>query len=105
MDKITIDVGVYTALETDLTGFDFTGITKVILTIKNAPSPQSPVLFEQEFAEPKVYNVVIPPEVSLRLTDQAVYDFVKVLTDGKTYKNGDNGIIELRKGVGDDANH
>lgn len=105
MDKITIDVGVHTALEINLTEFDFTGVSKVIFTIKNVANTQYPALFTQEFTEPKLYQVVIPPEVSMKLTDQAVYDFVKVLTDCKTYKNGDNGIIELRKGVGDDANH
>lgn len=100
MDKITIDVGVHTALEIDLTEFDFTGVSKVIFTIKNVANTQYPALFTQEFTEPKLYQVVIPPEVSLKLTDQAVYDFVKVLTDGKTYKNGENGKIELRRGVG-----
>lgn len=101
MDTITIDVGVYTALEIDLSRFDFTGIAKLVLTAKNFPSRHMPVAFTREFTEPKVYNIVITPEESLKLNDGAVYDFTKVLTDDKVYKNGDNGKIELRRGVGD----
>lgn len=100
MDTITIDVGVYTALEVDLTEFDFTGISKVIMTVKNLTSLDTPTIFTREFTEPKVYRVVVSPEESAKLIKGAVYDFNKVLVDGKTYKNGDNGKIELRKGCG-----
>ena len=100
MDTITIDVGVYTALEIDLTEFDFTGISKVVMTFKNVPSLDTPAVFTREFVEPKVHRVVITPEESLKLIQDAAYDFAKVLIDGKTYKNGDNGKIELRKGCG-----
>lgn len=103
MQQIRIDVGVYTALEIDLSGFDFTGIKKLILTAKNSPLETSAVLFEREYTEAKVYTEYITPEESKKLVNGAVYDFVKELTDGKRLKMGDNGKIELRKGCGQNA--
>ena len=100
MNTITIDMGVYTAIEVDLSDFDFTGVSKVVMSFKNNPGSDSPVLFTREFTEPKEHRVVINPEESLTLTRDAKYDFSKVLTDGKMYKNGGNGRIELRKGCG-----
>lgn len=100
MDTITIDFGVHTALEFDFTGFDFTGISKVVWTVKKSPNHALPVLFTREFTEPKVYSIIITPQESMKLNEEAVYDFTKVLVDGNTYKNGENGKIELRRGVG-----
>jgi hypothetical protein len=103
MQQIRIDVGVYTALEIDLPGFDFTGISKLIMTAKNSPVETSEVLFEREYTEAKVYTEYITPEESRKIVDGAVYDFNKVLVDGKRLKMGDNGKIELRKGCGRNA--
>lgn len=103
MQQIRIDVGVYTALEIDLTGFDFTGIEKLIMTAKNSPVETSEVLFEREYTEAKVYTEYITPAESMKLVNGAVYDFNKVLADGKRLKMGDNGKIELRKGCGQNA--
>jgi hypothetical protein len=100
MQQIRIDVGVYTALEIDLTGFDFTGIKKLIMTAKNAPIETSAVIFEREYTEAKVYTEYITPEESMLLVDGAVYDFNKELANGKRLKMGDNGKIVLRRGVG-----
>ena len=103
MQQIRIDVGVYTALEIDLSGFDFTGVEKLILTFKNSPVETSAVLFEREYTEAKVYTEFITPEESKKLVNGAAYDFNKVLVDGKRLKMGDNGKIELRKGCGQNA--
>jgi hypothetical protein len=103
MQQIRIDVGVYTALEIDLSGFDFTGVKKLILTAKNRPEKNSKVLFEREYTEAKVYTEFITPEESEKIIDNAVYDFVKELNDGKRLKVGDNGKIELRRGCGQNA--
>ena len=103
MQQIRIDVGVYTALEIDLTGFDFTGIKRLILTVKNSPVETSAVLLEREYTEAKVYTEYITPEESKKIVNGAVYDFVKELADGKRLKMGDNGKIELRKGCGQNA--
>ena len=103
MQQIRIDVGVYTALEIDLTGFDFTGVKKLIMTAKNRPEKAAKVLFEREYTEAKVYTEYITPEESEKIADDAVYDFVKELTDGKRLKMGDNGKIELRRGCGQNA--
>ena len=100
MQQIRIDVGVYTALEIDLSGFDFTGVTKLIMTAKNRPEKAAKVLFEREFTEAKVYTEFITPEESEKVVDGAVYDFVMELVDGKRMKVGDNGKIELRRGCG-----
>ena len=100
MQQIRIDVGVYTALEIDLSGFDFTGIKKLIMTAKNRPEKAMKVLFEREFTEAKVYTEYITPEESEKIVDGAVYDFVIELVDGKRLKVGDNGKIELRRGCG-----
>ncbi len=100
MQPIRIDVGVYTALEIDLSGFDFTGIKKLIMTAKNRPEKTAKVLFEREYTEAKVYVEYITPEESEKIVDGAVYDFVKELADGKRLKVGDNGKIELRRGCG-----
>lgn len=98
MDNIRVDVGVYTALEVDLTGFDFTGIAKLIMTVKNALC--SDTLFSREFTTPEVHAVTITPEESRLLRADAEYDFDILTTDGKRFKNGDNGKIVLRKGCG-----
>lgn len=103
MQQIRIDVGVYTALEIDLTGFDFTGIKRLIMTVKNSPVETSQVLFEREYTEAKVYTEYITPEESKKIVNGAVYDFNKELIDGKRLKIGDNGKIELRKGCGQNA--
>jgi hypothetical protein len=100
MQQIRIDVGVYTALEIDLSGFDFTGVEKLILTAKNSPVATSAVVFEREYTEAKVYTEYITPEESRKLVNGAVYDFNKVLINGTRLKMGDNGKIELRKGCG-----
>ena len=100
MQQIRIDIGVHTALEIDLSGFDFTGVKKVILTAKNAPIETSAVIFEREYTEAKVYTEYITPEESVKLVNGAVYDFNKELENGKRLKMGDNGKIELRRGCG-----
>lgn len=100
MQQIRIDVGVYTALEIDLSGFDFTGVEKLVMTAKNSPVETAEVLFEREYTEAKVYTEFITPEESRKIVNGAVYDFNKVLIDGKRLKMGDNGKIELRKGCG-----
>lgn len=101
MKDIRIDVGVYTALDIDLSAFDFTGVEKVIFTVKNYPTPQAPEVIEREFTEQGVHEAVITPEESLALKTTAEYDFSAVLADGKRYKVTDNGKVVLRKAVGD----
>ena len=101
MKEIQIDIGVCTMLNVDLSTIDFTGVEKVIFTVKNFPSVKSEVIIEREFAEADVHTVIVQPEESVKLTDGAVYDFNKVLTDGTRLKMTDNGKVVLRKAVGD----
>lgn len=98
MSIIRVDIGVYTTLEIDLTEFDFSGIEKVIMSVKNKLA--SDILFTREFATAEVHTITITPEESKLLRDDAEYDFDIITTDGKRYKNGDNGRIVLRKGCG-----
>ena len=100
MESIRIDVGVYTSLTIDLSGFNFTGIEKVILTIKNAPSVKQDPIIEREFTLPQKHSITVSPEESVRLKNGAVYDLCKVI-DGKMYKMSENQEVVLRRGVGD----
>lgn len=98
MNKIRIDVGVHTSLYVDLTEFDFTGIERVILTIKN--KYKSDALIIREFTESGNHSITIKPEESILLGTGAIYDFDVITTDGKRFKASENGSVELRKGVG-----
>ena len=98
MNTLVIDYGVYTALTIDLTEFDFTGIKELVLTACNVFSDE--IIFERRYDLPKVYNEIITPEESKKVQSGAVYDFKKVMSDGKTYKMGDNGYILIRMGCG-----
>lgn len=101
MKEIRIDVGVCSALTVNLSKFDFTGIQKVILTVKNLADHKAPVIIEREFTEAKVHEVIIEPEESIKLTEHAMYDFDKVLANGKRLKLTDVGKVVLHRGVGD----
>lgn len=96
---IYIDYGVSTPIEVDLSDFDFSGIQKVILTGKNMKYDE--VIFEREFTSAAVHNIVISPEESRLVKEYAEYDLNIVLTDGKRYKEGENGKIFIRKGAGE----
>ena len=101
MKEIRIDVGVCTAVTINLENVDFTGVDKVILTVKNFADHKAPAIIEREFTEAKSETIIITPEESIQLRENAVYDFNKVLTDGTRLKITKNGKIILRKGVGD----
>ena len=101
MDNMRIDVGVYTSITIDLSEFDLTYIEKVILTIKNYPDVKSEPVIEREFSESKAHVITITTEESLKLTENARYDFDKITLSGERYKITENGKVVLRKGVGD----
>ena len=101
MKDIRIDIGVSTLLSVNMTDVDFGGIEKVIFTVKNFPSIKADTIIEREFTEPKIHDLIITPEESVKLSDGAVYDFNSVLSDGTRCKMTDNGRVILRRGVGD----
>lgn len=70
MSSIRIDVGVYTALDVDLSGFNFTGVKKVVLTVKNKNSEE--VLILREFTAPAVHTVTVTPQESTSLSNGAI---------------------------------
>lgn len=101
MKDIRIDVGVCTVLNINLSDIDFTGTKEIIFTVKNYPSVDAEVIIERTFTTAENHEVVITPEESIKLRENAVYDFNKVLTDGTRLKITDNGKIDLRQAVGD----
>ena len=102
MDEITIDKGVYTSLTVDLTDFDFTGIDKLVLTVKNSTDVAAEEIIEWEFTEAKPYNITVTPDESMRISRLgAYYDVDAIMEDGKRYKITENGNVKLRAGVGD----
>ncbi len=101
MNKIRIDVGVDTLLQVDLTGVSFDNVLKVIFTVKNYLSVKEEPIIEREFTAAEISNIKISAEESIRLEENAEYDFQKVLMDGTRIKISDNGKIELRRSVGD----
>ena len=103
MKDITIDVGVDTAIEIDLQNTEASTEVPIIFTIKNAPFAKTEAIVKREFTSAAVHTIYVSPEESLRLLDNAEYDFSKrILHEGKTrtLKITDNGKIKLRKGVG-----
>ena len=102
MEKIIIDFGVYTALTVDLTEFDFTGVKEVVMTASNwLVDCKSSVIFERKYTEPIIHNEIITPDESKKITNNAYYDFDKIMTDGKRYKLSEKGKIEVRRGCGE----
>ena len=101
MNALRIDVGVHTILHVNLTDVDFTDIEKIIFTIKNSDDLKAPGIVEKVFKEPGFYEVIITPSESLKLKEEALFDFNQVLKDGTRYKISNTGKIILRKGVGE----
>ena len=100
MESIRIDVGVYTNLEIDFTEFDWTGIAKVLFLIKNYKSPNVEAVVTREFTQAEgILHIEITPEESMRIKEQAEYGFMVILNNGKSYKNGDDGKVILKRGV------
>jgi hypothetical protein len=101
VEDIRVDVGVCTVFSITLTDEELTDAEKVIFTVKNAATVDSPVIIEREFTSLGEHKIIIQPEESIKLTEHAVYDFNRVLKDGTRIKLTDNGKVILRKGVGD----
>ena len=100
MPDIVIDIGVCTRFTINLSGVDFTGIEKIIFTVKNDTETDSPVIIEREFTESGSHAIIVAPEESVRLKNGAEYDLNKLLVDGTRHKMTNNGSIVLRRGVG-----
>lgn len=100
MNAIRANRGVHTWLAVDLSEFDFDGIKKVVLTIKNSTNVKDRIVLQREFTETGYYNITVTPEESMKLKDGAVYDINIIRADGDTFKIGENGAVELWEGVG-----
>lgn len=100
MDKITIYDNVYTSLTFHLEDFDFTGIQKVIFTIRNSLKDGSDYIVVKEFTESKIYTVLITPEEASLIKNNAYYDFNEIIDDGSRLKISDTGTIIKENSVG-----
>ena len=103
---MVITRGVYTQLVVHLEDYDFSGITKVILTIKNELE-EKPVVV-REYSTPEEIVETISPEEAERLYynkkighGSAFYDFDAILSNGNRIKISKNGNVDIVKGVGD----
>lgn len=101
MEYVRIDVGVDTILEVDLSQINFDGVKEVVFTVKNTPDIKAEPIIERKFTEAKIHEIKISAEESVRVRDNAEYDFQKTLDDGTRIKITDNGKIKLRYSVGD----
>ena len=101
MQDIRIDVGVCTVFHITLLEEHFTGVKEIIFTVKNYPSVGSEVIIERTFKEAGKHEIVVNAEESVKLCNNAEYDFNAVLENGTRLKMTDNGKIILRKSVGD----
>ena len=106
MSPITVDIGVYTVISFDVSGVDWTGIDRLVLTVKNTALPGAPEIIEREFPAADysgrvTLQVTVTPEESLKLREGAVYDFCKRSEAGLLFKVTENGAVILKNGVGD----
>lgn len=91
--------GVTTPMTIDLSSIDFTGVEKIVLTIKNRTTEEPVVI--REFTEPKVYVDKITPEEAHKIHYGALYDFDAVMAStGERNKITRNYDIKLVEGVG-----
>lgn len=100
MEQIYVDYLLHTPITIDLSEFDFTGVSKVVLTAKKYMYNKKYTLLVKEFTEPKIYTVTVTPEESKRFDGDVYYDFISFMTNGEVYKASDVGKMVLRKGVG-----
>ena len=101
MDDVRLDVGLYTHFVIDCSQVDFTGIEKLIFTVKNSTGLKDPPVIRREFTAGGLQDVYITPEESIQVKNNAFWDVDKVLTNGQQYKMTDNGRVVLRFGVGE----
>lgn len=101
-----ITKGVYNQLLIHLEDFDFDGIEKVILTIKNEIYGKPVIIREYTTAE-EIVETITPEEADGLFCcktsghGKSYYDFDAILSNGNRVKISTNGIINVTKGVGD----
>lgn len=100
METIFIDYCLHTAITIDLSDFDFTGVSKVVLTAKKYAGNRKTTVLVREFTEAKSYTEIVTPEQSKLFNGDVYYDFIEFMKNGNVYKASDVGKMVLRKGVG-----
>lgn len=100
MEEIVLYENVYTGLTFYLGNFDFTGIQKVIFTIRNSLKESSEPIIIKEFTESKNHNILITPEETNKIINNAYYDFNEILDDGSRLKILETGRVIKKPSVG-----
>lgn len=98
--------GTYTPMLVFLDQYDFTGVQKVVMTIKN--SLDGSPLITREFTSPDIYEVMITPTEAASLNYEsfnnsgtAYVDFDKITTAGaQRIKISSTERIKVKRGVG-----
>lgn len=75
------------------------GTQKIIMTFKNSVDDETPLFTREYTSTGKQYDFIKPEEASF-LKNNAVYDFVKVLLDGRIFRMNCGGRINVETGVG-----
>lgn len=106
MSPMIVDIGVYTDVAFNISDLDWSGVSSLILTVKNAALPGAPEIIEREFPAAEysgreIVQVIVTPDESLKLREGAVFDFCKKTEGGLLFKCTDNGAVILNNGVGD----
>ena len=74
------------------------GTTKIIMTFKNRVNGE--LLFTREYtSEGKNYDVITAEEAEL-VQNNAMYDFDKILIDGRRFRMHCPGRIQIQYGIG-----
>ena len=100
MDTIYIDYGLHTAINVDLTEFNFDGVDKVVLTAKKYIGNTLSTILVREYTEAGAYIEIITPDESKMFSGTVYYDFIAFMTSGEVYRASEVGKMVLRKGVG-----
>ena len=100
MDTIYIDYGLHTAINVDLTEFNFDGVDKVVLTAKKYIGNTLSTILVREYTGAGAYIEIITPDESKMFGGTVYYDFIAFMTSGEVYRASEVGKMVLRKGVG-----
>lgn len=99
MQDITIDRGLYTEININLSQYSFVGVSKVVFTIKNHIGDEDAIV-KREFTTAQNHLITITPEESEKIELTAMYDFDEIRTNGDVFKITENGVVKVRCGVG-----
>lgn len=99
MNEITIYTNVFTPISVNLEEYDFEGIAKLVLVIKNDYDGEC--IVREEFAEAGSHQILVSPEQAEKLYNGSIMGFIKITDDDKEYAEGQLYKVALKEWVGD----